>query len=56
MKLDLDGEGGSRFFASIVAVPFMVPFALPVATRVVTRFLGGGLEARALVRDSAWGD
>ena len=56
LKVDLDGEGGSGFFAGIVAVLFLVPFALPVAIRVVMRCVVGGLEARALVRDSAWGD
>ena len=56
LKVNVDGEGGSHFFAGIVSVMFLVPFALPIIIRIILRFVGGGLEARALVRDSAWGD
>jgi hypothetical protein len=31
-----------------------MPILLPLALRLYLRFVGGGLEARALVRDAAW--
>ena len=31
-----------------------MPVILPIAMRLYLRFVGGGLEARALVRDSEW--
>jgi len=51
---NLDGEGDSSFFGALVGVLFLVPLAIPLALRVYMRFGGGGLEARALVRDNSW--
>ena len=54
LKLNVDGEGDARFFDGIVSALCIVPVALPVAMRLYLRFVGGGLESRALVRDAAW--
>ena len=54
LKLDVDGQGDARFFSGIVSALCVVPVALPLAIRLYLRFVGGGLEARALVKDAAW--
>jgi hypothetical protein len=54
LKVDLDGEGGARFYGGIVSALCVAPVALPLAMRLYLRFMGGGLEARALVRDAGW--
>ena len=54
LKLDVDGEGDARFFGGLVSLLCIVPVALPFAIKIYLRFVGGGLEARALVRDSSW--
>ena len=54
LKLDVDGQGDARFFGGIVSALCVAPVALPLAIRLYLRFVGGGLEARALVKDGAW--
>ena len=54
LKLDVDGEGDASFFHGIVVALCVVPVLLPMALRLYLRFVGGGLEARALVRDAEW--
>ena len=53
LKVNLDGEGDSRFFTGIVAVMSIVPVALPVIIHAYVRFLGS-LDARAIAKDSEW--
>jgi hypothetical protein len=50
----VDGEQDSNFFGGIVIAVCTVPVILPLAMRLYLRFVGGGLEARALVRDASW--
>ena len=54
LKLNVDGERDSGFFGGIVVALCVVPVLLPLAMRLYLRFVGGGLEARALVRDGSW--
>lgn len=54
LKLNVDGEQDGDFFGGIVIAVCTVPVILPFAMRLYLRFVGGGLEARALVRDAAW--
>jgi len=54
LKLNVDGEQDSSFFGGIVIAVCTVPVVLPLAMRLYLRFVGGGLEARALVRDAEW--
>jgi hypothetical protein len=54
LQLNVDGEQDSNFFGGIVIAVCTVPVFLPLAMRLYLRFVGGGLEARALVRDAAW--
>ena len=49
LKLDIDGEADSRFFAGIVSTLCVIPVALPVALAAYTRFVGGGIAARGIV-------
>ena len=55
LKLDVDGEGDARFFSGIVTALCIFPIGMPFLIRMYLRFVGGGLEARSLVRDSSWG-
>jgi hypothetical protein len=50
----VDGEGDNRFFGGIVIAVCAVPIVMPLMMRLYLRFVGGGLEARALMRDSEW--
>ncbi len=54
LKLDVDGKSESNFFSGIVIALCVVPVLMPVALRLYLRFVGVGLEARALVRDASW--
>jgi len=54
LKLNVDGEGDAHFFGGVVTALCVAPVALPLAMRLYLRFMGGGLEARALVRDAGW--
>ncbi len=45
LKVNLDGEGGSQFFAYIVGFMSIVPIALPILIRVWL-WLYGNLEAK----------
>ena len=54
LKLDIDGEGDGNFFSGIVTALCIVPIGMPFLIRLYLRFVGGGLEARSLVRDTAW--
>ena len=54
LKLNVDGEADSDFFGGIVIAVCTVPVMLPLLMRLYLRFVGGGLEARALMRDSEW--
>ena len=54
LQLNVDGEQDRNFFGGIVISVCTVPVILPLAMRLYLRFVGGGLEARALVRDAAW--
>ena len=54
LQLNVDGEQDSGFFGVLVIAVCTVPVVLPLAMRLYLRFVGGGLEARALVRDAAW--
>ena len=53
-QLNVDGEADSNFFGGIVIAVCTVPVMLPLLMRLYLRFIGGGLEARALMRDSEW--
>ncbi len=53
LKVNLDGEGGSRFFGGIVGVLIFVPVALPILLKLYVRFFGD-TEMRMLVNDSTW--
>ena len=54
LKLNVDGEGGSFFFSGIVSALCVLPVAIPLLLRLYMRLGGGGLEARALMRDNEW--
>jgi hypothetical protein len=53
-QLNVDGEADKNFFGGIVIAVCTVPVMLPFLMRMYLRFVGGGLEARALMRDSEW--
>ena len=53
-QLNVDGEQDSNFFGGIVIAVSALPVVLPIFMRLYLRFVGGGLEARSLVRDSEW--
>ena len=50
----MDGQQDSDFFGGIVIAVCAVPVVLPLLMRLYLRFVGGGLEARSLMRDSEW--
>ena len=52
-KLNVDGGGDRHFFSGIVSALCIIPVGMPFLIRVYLRVVGGGLEARSLVRDSA---
>ena len=54
LKLNIDGEGDSHFFSGIVTALCIVPIGMPFLIRMYLRFVGGGLAARSLVRDTTW--
>ena len=53
-QLNVDGEQDKPFFGGIVIAVCTVPVVMPFLMRLYLRFVGGGLEARALMRDSEW--
>ena len=52
-RVDVDGEGDSRFFSFVVGALSVIPVALPVIIKVWLR-LYGNLEARMIVKDTSW--
>ena len=56
LKVNLDGEGDSRFFSGIVGALSIIPLSLPVLISVYSRVRRGGLEARMLVKDASFAD
>ena len=54
LKLNIDGEGDAHFFSGLVTALCIVPIGMPFLIRMYLRFVGGGLEARSLVRDTTW--
>ena len=53
--MNLHGEADAHFFSGIVGALCLLPVCLPVLTRLYVRVRGGGLEARTIMRDNAWG-
>jgi hypothetical protein len=54
LKLDIDSEGDAPFFSGLVSALCIIPVGMPLLIRMYLRFIGGGLEARSLVRDTTW--